>query len=114
MGASLIIHRPSNIIYFVRRYRISVNGVEYGRVENGGTLRVEVPDGEIVVQATMSYYLRSAPVTLSVTEGETVELDLVPKYGYLKTTFVANQAMANNTELPDLLVFRAGTNVIRN
>jgi hypothetical protein len=71
---ALLFRRSGQLFGRVRKLRLYIDGAERGRLRGGNELRVEVEPGEHEVFTKMDW-ARSAALTVTVADGETVALD---------------------------------------
>ena len=66
----------------IRDYRLFVDKEQVGTLANGATLELAVAPGDHLVEARIDW-CRSAPLTLSLAEGEVTTIQVTNTYGAL-------------------------------
>ena len=78
MSATVVVARPPTVwIDRLRAYRVLVDGEERGRLRPGESVSIEVEPGAHVVQGKIDW-TRSAELSLDLSDGESVAVELGP------------------------------------
>ena len=87
--AKLIINRPTRTIGMIRKMKIEIDGVSSGKIENGGTLELEIPAGEHELLCKVGILERSKSLKLKVDNDEIkhIKLSFNKQYGPLVLFF---------------------------
>jgi hypothetical protein len=96
----IIVRRRRVFRFFLRGFKIQIDGVVVGSVRNGGVSSFHVPAGGHEVRATLDWQ-GSPPVAVQVPAGGAVSLEVAPTTDPLAVAHVADRSYKLLSLTPD-------------
>lgn len=83
---SIVVSRPKNERYYnENKIKILIDGQLRGKIGQGESLTVELPDGEHTCRATTTFKMGSGDITVNTKKETNIEVSINPNFNFTPT-----------------------------